>query len=69
MWVFFVGICQKYLLTPPTTFENMQEQIIAACREVTADILAHVDDSFKTRIRMCIQENDRRCFYKKKKHV
>lgn len=43
--------------TPLTTLENMQERIIAAFREITPEVLADVEDCFKTRVRMCIQQN------------
>lgn len=47
----------KVYADPPTTVQNMQERVIAAFRTVTPEILANVEDSFKTRIRMCIQQN------------
>lgn len=56
LWGF---VKSKVYDTPPTTAEDMQQRIVAAFREITPQMLNNVEQSFKKRIRLCIDENGR----------
>lgn len=56
LWGF---VKNKVYASSPTTAEDMKERITNAFREITPDILVNVDNIFKRRMRMCIQENGR----------
>lgn len=54
LWGF---IKSKVYVTTPTTVENMRQRITAAFQEITPDMLTNVEQSFKNRIRLCINQN------------
>lgn len=56
LWGF---IKNKVYLSPPTTVDDMRNRIIRAFSEITPQILASVDQEFKKRIRLCVQQNGR----------
>lgn len=54
LWGF---IKNKVYVTPPTTAEDMRQRITVAFREITPEMLANVEQSFKNRIGLCIAQN------------
>lgn len=54
LWGF---IKEKVYATEPTTIEDMQERIREAFRSITPQILRNVQNDFRRRVRVCIQQN------------
>lgn len=56
---FWVFIKDKVMATAPTTIDNMKDRIRFACLLVTPEMLERVRNSFKKRVRKCLEVEGR----------